>query len=304
MTNREFAERVGRCARRADVHVGGELLRGLEIYFRLLEAWNEKINLTALDLAAPSDRAVNRLLIEPLIAARYLPEGIGQVIDIGSGGGSPAIPMQLARRDLSFTLVEAKTRKSAFLREAGRRLQLGVSVETCRFETLLSRPEMHEAFAGVTLRAVRLEARVLMGLQAFLRPGGRVLLFRGPGAATVDSQITPPLYLVRVVSARRVPAESPGRPRQDGPRPPRRGADWWLAEETFHVEHRVGRVGRHGPHSLPNQARNRRAAPRWARAASFLTVGGPSGILSGGHRCRPGCASALFHVEHRSLMML
>jgi 16S rRNA (guanine527-N7)-methyltransferase len=194
MTSREFTERVHRCAKRADVHVGGELLGGLEGYYRLLESWNEKINLTALDLSAESDRAINRLLIEPLVAMRYLPVEAGQIIDIGSGGGSPGIPMQLARKDLSFTLVEAKTRKSAFLREACRRLGVDVSVETCRFETLLSRPDMHEAFAGVTLRAVRVEPRVLRGLQAFLRPGGRVLLFRGPGAAGLDVGITPPLF--------------------------------------------------------------------------------------------------------------
>ena len=115
MTSRDFVERVGRRARRAGfTSVAPELLASFETYYRLLEAWNAKINLTALDLPAMGDEAIDRLLIEPLVAVRHIPADARCVIDIGSGGGSPAIPMQLARTDLAFTLVEAKTRKSAF----------------------------------------------------------------------------------------------------------------------------------------------------------------------------------------------
>ena len=114
------------------------LLEQLEGYFRLLGAWNAKINLTALDLVREPDKAVDRLLIEPLVAARYLDRVSATAIDIGSGGGSPAIPMKLARPDVAFTLVEAKTRKCAFLREAGRQLGVELRVETARYEVLLA----------------------------------------------------------------------------------------------------------------------------------------------------------------------
>jgi 16S rRNA (guanine527-N7)-methyltransferase len=193
MTSREFAERVRRRARKADVQLADGLLLSLEAYYRLLEAWNAKINLTALNLLGEADTAIDRLLIEPLVAARHLPEGAGPAIDIGSGGGSPAIPMMLARPSLRFTLVEAKTRKSAFLREAGRHLKLELRVETARFESLLTRADMHEAFDLVTMRAVRVEPKILVGLQAFMKAGGSFLLFRGPGT---DMQfVTPPLFL-------------------------------------------------------------------------------------------------------------
>ena len=168
-----------------------ELLDRLERYFRLLAAWNAKINLTALDLVHDADKAVDRLLIEPLVAVRYLEAAVKAAIDIGSGGGSPAIPMKLARPDIGFTLVEAKTRKCAFLREAGRQLDIDIRVETARYEILLSRPEFHEAFDVVTLRAVRVEPKVLLGLQAFLRPGGELLLFRGPSGAEPPATLTP-----------------------------------------------------------------------------------------------------------------
>ncbi len=191
MTSREFSDRVRRRARKADVQVPDGLLDQLEAYFRLLAAWNAKINLTALDLVRDPDKAVDRLLIEPLVAARHLAAGAGAAIDIGSGGGSPAIPLKLARPDVSFTLVEAKTRKCAFLREAGRQLGVDLRVETARFEMLLTRPEFHEAFDVVTLRAVRVEQKVLLGLQAFLKPGGEFLLFRGPAGTELPAALTP-----------------------------------------------------------------------------------------------------------------
>jgi len=173
------------------VSVSEALVEQLEAYFRLLAAWNAKINLTALDLVRDPDNAVDRLLIEPLAAVRHLQAGGAAAIDIGSGGGSPAIPMKLARPDVAFTLVEAKTRKCAFLREAGRQLGVELRVETARFEMLLTRPEFHSAFDFCTLRAVRVEPRVLLGLQAFLRPGGEFLLFRGPTGAELPSTLTP-----------------------------------------------------------------------------------------------------------------
>jgi 16S rRNA (guanine527-N7)-methyltransferase len=191
MTNREFSERVKRRANKADVQVSGALLEQLEAYFRLLVAWNAKINLTSLDLLRDPDKAVDRLLIEPLVAVRHMDAGVTRAIDIGSGGGSPAIPMKLARPEVAFTLVEAKTRKCAFLREAGRQLRVDLRVETARYEMLLSRPEFHEAFGVVTMRAVRVEPRVMVSVQAFLKPGGEFLLFRGPAGTEVQSMVTP-----------------------------------------------------------------------------------------------------------------
>jgi 16S rRNA (guanine527-N7)-methyltransferase len=191
MTSRAFSERVKRRANKADVQVSSALLEQLEAYFRLLEAWNAKINLTSLDLLRDPDKAVDRLLIEPLVAVRHMDDGVTHAIDIGSGGGSPAIPMKLARPEVAFTLVEAKTRKCAFLREAGRHLQIDLRVETARYEVLLSRPEFHEAFGVLTMRAVRVEPRVMVSVQAFLKPGGEFLLFRGPAGAEVQAMVTP-----------------------------------------------------------------------------------------------------------------
>jgi 16S rRNA (guanine527-N7)-methyltransferase len=167
----------------------------LERYYVLLSRWNAKVNLTAFRLSpGGEDEAVDRLLLEPVAAARHLPANAKQLLDAGSGGGSPAIPLKLAAPQLHLRMVEVKTRKAVFLREAVRELSLSDAVvETARFEELLSRPELHEAVDVVTIRAVRIEPRVLMTLQAFLRPGGQLFLFRGPGGGDVAEAMTPPL---------------------------------------------------------------------------------------------------------------
>ncbi len=194
MTSREFHDRVTRRARRVGVQVSAELSSRLEIYYRLLAAWNTKINLTGLDLADPSPDTIDRLLIEPLVAARHLPSGATRMIDVGTGGGSPAIPFALAAPGVRLLMVESKTRKSVFLREAVRAIGLeGGDVATSRFEELLTRPELHDAHDLLTIRAVRVEARVLMNLQALVRPGGQLFLFRGATGADPAETVHPPL---------------------------------------------------------------------------------------------------------------
>ena len=195
MANREFRDRLKRRAKAADITIEASLLDSLEVYYQLLCKWNAKINLTAFRLTpGGEDDAVDRLLIEPVVASKYSPQNARTILDAGSGGGSPAIPLKLAVPQLQLRMVEVKTRKTVFLREAVRTLGLSATdVETSRFEELLSRPDLHEAFDIVSIRAVRVEARTLLTLQAFLRPGGKLFLFRGPSAAELVESPPHPL---------------------------------------------------------------------------------------------------------------
>lgn len=168
------------------------LASSLVAYYELLARWNRKINLTSLE---DPDEAIDRLLLEPVMAARHLSPAVVDVMDVGSGGGSPAIPLALAiGPQVRLTMVEVKARKSAFLREAVRQLGLnGAQVETIRYEELLSRPDLHEKFDVLSMRAVRIETKILMTLQAFVKPGGALLLFRGPTGAEVPVGVLHPL---------------------------------------------------------------------------------------------------------------
>jgi 16S rRNA (guanine527-N7)-methyltransferase len=194
VTSREFHDRLTRRAKRAGVSVTPQLASRLETYFRLLETWNRKINLTGLNLGEATPETIDRLLVEPLVAARHIPTGARGMLDVGSGGGSPAIPIALALPSIRLLMVESKTRKSVFLREAIRAVELeGADVAGSRFEELLTRPELHEAHDVVTIRAVRIEPRVLSNLQAFLKPRGLLFLFRGATAADPSETVPPPL---------------------------------------------------------------------------------------------------------------
>ena len=191
MAHRAFPPRLARRTARATLRLTDDLLDRLAAYHELLGRWNRKINLTSLD---DTEEAIDRLLLEPVLAARAVGLSQGALMDVGSGGGSPAIPMKLAAPDVALTMVEVKARKSAFLREAVRQLHLTATVvETARYEELLSRPELHEHFDFVSVRAVRVEARVLTSLQAFLKPQGRLLLFRGAAGPDTPQLIIPPL---------------------------------------------------------------------------------------------------------------
>jgi 16S rRNA (guanine527-N7)-methyltransferase len=167
---KDYRRRLVRRARRCNITLAPDVADRLSAYLELLAVWNRRINLTALD---DPDAAVDRLILEPLLAAKHVPS-TGSVIDIGSGGGSPAIPLKIVSPGIA-------------LREAVRQLQLDkVNVEVRRFEELLASPEMHESMDVVTVRAVRVQPSVLMGLQALLRVGGQILLFRGPGQPGTD----------------------------------------------------------------------------------------------------------------------
>jgi 16S rRNA G527 N7-methylase RsmG len=91
-------------------------------------------------------------------------------------------------------MVESKTRKAVFLMEAVRHLHMAqAAVETSRFEQLLSRPDLHESADVVTVRAVRVEARTLVTLQAFVKATGQLFWFRGSSGPSEPSGVPPPL---------------------------------------------------------------------------------------------------------------
>lgn len=198
MSQPDLAHRIGGRIAHAGLTASAEVQTALGAYLELLARWNQHINLTAYTLAPPSDEAIDRLIVEPLAAAPRVPADARLLIDIGSGGGSPALPLRMALPRIRVVLVESKVRKCAFLREAVRHLGLAaVEVENRRLEELLVRPDLREAADVVTIRAVRADARLWTNAQAFVRPGGRLFWFTtAAGPAVAD--IRPPLAIESV----------------------------------------------------------------------------------------------------------
>ena len=174
-TARLLAER----ADRAGIPLPSPLAARLVAYYDLLERWNRKINLTS---RPHSDEAIDRLLVEPLAAARWLPRS-SLLMDLGSGGGSPAIPLALALDSPALVMVESRSRKAAFLREAAREVGLNATVENARFENLGYADEMDL----VSIRAVRIDEPTLAIAAKFLKSGGSLALFQAAGGDALSS---------------------------------------------------------------------------------------------------------------------
>lgn len=164
--------------RRADaagIALEADLADRLLAYLDLLARWNRRINLTAFDLDHPSDAAIDRLLIEPLDVAAALRADAATAIDVGSGGGSPGIPIALAATRLEMTLVEARERKAAFLREAARTLAPDrIRVEARRFEDVPAATSLAGTLDVMTMRAVRADEGIWRAADALLGRDGEI----------------------------------------------------------------------------------------------------------------------------------
>lgn len=170
------------------------LLDRLQTYFGLLARWNLRINLTGFALDQPSAEAVDRLLIEPLLIAPALPHSVDVWFDLGSGGGSPAIPIQLSRPARNLVLVESRGRKAAFLREVAREMAIQeIDVEAARIEAVAASHRLAGAADLVTVRAVRPSDEVFGSIRALLRLGGHAALIgsRFESATPAGFQVVP-----------------------------------------------------------------------------------------------------------------
>jgi len=141
----------------------------LQRYAEMLLEWNRSVNLTGartMEAVLAQVAAGDVLLAVPWI-------GIGRVIDIGSGGGLPAVPLAVAMPQVHFTLLEANTRKVAFLEHVAASLKLtNVAVAAGRAEELGHRPALRAQFDRAISRAAAPPAVLLELALPFVRPGG------------------------------------------------------------------------------------------------------------------------------------
>jgi 16S rRNA (guanine527-N7)-methyltransferase len=175
----EFELKLRRQTDRAGLSISADFVVRAERYYELLKRWNRTTNLTALHLDEYSAESIDRLLVEPLRAVELVPLDVSLVcIDVGSGGGSPAIPFALARPAIRLVMVESVAKKAAFLREAIREVELSrVEVITARVEDIaVARPHSAELILS---RGVRMSEALGDALVHLLAPGGQLFLFGG-----------------------------------------------------------------------------------------------------------------------------
>lgn len=168
-------------ARAYGVELAGAVGERLASYLDQLLETNRSFNLTA--IAEPEEawrkHVLDSLSLLPHLQA--LPAG-SRVVDVGSGGGLPGIPLAIALPQLSFTLLEATAKKARFLREVSRTLGLGnVEVENERAETF-GRGAGRERFDAATSRALSRLSVLLELTLPLIKTGGESLAIKGEQA--------------------------------------------------------------------------------------------------------------------------
>jgi 16S rRNA (guanine527-N7)-methyltransferase len=155
----------------ATLDVDARVARALERYVELLLERNNVLNLTG----AKDDASAFEHVRDSIALLPYVREPL---VDIGSGGGFPAIPLAIAG-GFRATLVESVAKKARFLESVARTLELPVTVLALRAEDAARRPELRNAFASATARAVASVTTVIELTVPFLTIGGLAILQRG-----------------------------------------------------------------------------------------------------------------------------
>lgn len=177
----EFVNALKRDSALYGAPLGAETTRGLLEYFRLFRRWGQRLHLAA---PCTPEEFATRHVLESLSALAHVPAS-ATLVDVGSGGGLPAIPCLVARPDLGATLVEASHRKAVFLREALSAVGAGGRAEVLaeRFEKLP--PPRADV---LTCRALERFKETLPALFAWSANVPTLLLFGGPSlAGALDS---------------------------------------------------------------------------------------------------------------------
>jgi 16S rRNA (guanine527-N7)-methyltransferase len=139
----------------------------LAAYVQLLLRWNVRINLTG---ARDAGEILRDHLPDSFALSALVPDS-ARVVDVGSGGGLPALPFALLRPEAILTLVEPRAKRVAFLRTAVRELGLQSTVVAGRME------DLSETFAVAGARATFPPEEWWRKGQSLVAPGGQLVFF-------------------------------------------------------------------------------------------------------------------------------
>lgn len=194
------------------IDLSGRARAAIDGHVRMLLAWNEAINLTA--IRDPAEIA--RLHVLDSLAAVPLLGDLGarRLLDLGAGGGFPGLPLAAAVDAERALLVDSVGKKARFLAAAIEAVGLAgtVAAEQARGEHLALDPRDREAWPVVTARAVASLAELVEVALPLVAPGGVLIAWKGPSAEAEIEAARPTLHTLRAGSVRVVGAGVPGLP--------------------------------------------------------------------------------------------
>lgn len=158
------------------IYLTEEKEKKLAKFCTLLKEYNEKFNLTSIK---DDDEIYEKHFADSLKGEEFFFEN-AKVLEIGSGGGFPSVPLKIARDDLDFTLIEATGKKCSYLKTIGKELGFeNFEVLNGRAEELGKKEEYREKFDIVTARAVAGLNVLCEYCLPFVKTGGIFVAYKG-----------------------------------------------------------------------------------------------------------------------------
>ncbi len=162
-----------------DFNLTGVELEMFENYKELLQEWNEKIDIT--NIIDDEDVYVKHFLDSLMIFDSELIDDYMKVIDIGTGGGFPGLPMKIFNETLEVTLLDSLNKRITFLNELIDQLSLeDVEAVHARAEELSRKKEYREVYDIATSRAVANLRTLTEYCLPFVKVGGYFIAMKGP----------------------------------------------------------------------------------------------------------------------------
>lgn len=157
------------------LNLTSEQVDKFEKFFELLVFYNKKFNLTAI---TERQEVIEKHFVDSLLGSQLI---VGDKwIDIGSGGGFPALPIKIINEKIELTMLEATGKKCEFLKTVAKELDLkNVFVVNARAEEATKSNEFRERFDVGSARAVARLNTLLEYTMPFIKVGGKFVAYKG-----------------------------------------------------------------------------------------------------------------------------
>jgi 16S rRNA (guanine527-N7)-methyltransferase len=166
------ADTLNAALARYDIDLPEDQVELLDRYVRLLWEWNEKLNLTR---HLTFEKFVSRDVVDTLAFSQALAAS-EDVLDVGTGGGVPGIPLAIVRPDMSVSLCDSVAKKARAAEQIVHALGLSVPVHAARAQDVLA----DHVFDTLTARAVAPLEKLLTWLEPHWGAFRRLLVLKGP----------------------------------------------------------------------------------------------------------------------------
>ena len=183
-----------------NLHLTSEQVQKFQDYYQELVSWNQRMNLTAI---VERDEVQVKHFLDSLTTCQVLSDAVkasGCLIDIGSGGGFPAIPIKLVCPGMTLALVDSVGKKTTFLEHLVGHLGLSdVEIFTGRAEDLALDPQLRESFDVAVSRGVA-PMRIMMELALpYCRIGGSVVTLK---KGTIEQEVEASRHAMEVLGGK------------------------------------------------------------------------------------------------------